>query len=461
MIYVLLAGFLVATAAGPQPPAVAGAVQKAIQINKTPAAQVGVVKDGKLLVDAAFGVANEKTHVPATPRTQFEIGSITKQFTAAAILQLKEQGKLKLSDPLGKYVPEYPQGKAITIEQLLWQVSGVPDYTQVNHFVHIAGTTPGGLDAALALIAKKPLEFKPGTRWEYSNTNYLLLGGVVARASHMPWEQYVRRHIFEPAGMAHSAFIQDESRLPDIATGYERKKNGTFAVAPPLHGPWAGSAGGIVSTVEDMAKWDRAFFGGKIVSPQDVALATTAHRLPNGKSTAYGFGWFTDKKDGVARIAHDGGTFGFASENDYYPTLHEFIIVLTSDAGPDPQFIAGKAFDALHPDLAAADAKPAAGENPAITALARQWLHRAQTGQVDRSQITAAFSKDLTPAAIAQTKDALGPMGAPASFIFRGKTSDGGVTQYEYRIAFKSAVIKMVIGIDKSGKIAGIGFGEE
>lgn len=461
MMHVLLASFLLATAAAPQPSAVTDAVQKAIQVNKTPAAQVGVVQGGELVVDDAFGVANAKAHVPATPQTQFEIGSITKQFTAAAILQLKEQGKLKLSDPLGKYVPEYAQGKAITIEQLLWQVSGVPDYTEVNHFVHIAGTTPGSLDAAIALIAKKPLEFTPGTHWEYSNTNYLLLGGVVARVSHMPWEQYIRTHIFKPAGMTHSAFIQDESRLPDIATGYERKKSGTFAVAPPLHGPWAGSAGGIVSNVEDMAKWDGAFFGGKIVNLQDVALATTAHRLPSGKSTNYGFGWFTDKKDGVTRIAHDGGTFGFASENDYYPALREFVIVLTSDAGPDPQFIAGKTFDALHPDLAAAAAKPAAGEIPSITALARQWLHMAQTGHVDRSQLTAAFAKQLTPAAIEGTKDALGPMGDPASFVFRGKTTDGDVTQYEYRIAFKSAVLKMTIGIDKNGKVAGIAFGDE
>ncbi|HEY9181519.1 MAG TPA: serine hydrolase domain-containing protein, partial [Candidatus Baltobacteraceae bacterium] len=159
------------------------AIQTALQADKTPAAQVAVVRNGRLIEDGAFGLANLDRKVAATPQTQFEIGSVTKQFTAAAILQLKEQGKLRLSDPLGKYVPEYARGKAITIEQLLWQVSGVPNYTDVNHFVHIAGTTPGSLDAALALIAKKPLHFKPGTRWEYSNTNYLLLGGVVARAS--------------------------------------------------------------------------------------------------------------------------------------------------------------------------------------------------------------------------------------------------------------------------------------
>ncbi|HLI95540.1 MAG TPA: serine hydrolase domain-containing protein, partial [Candidatus Baltobacteraceae bacterium] len=244
------------------------ALQNAVQANKTPAAEIGVVRSGKLIVDDAYGMANLKQKVPATPQTQFEIGSVTKQFTAAAILQLKEQGKLDLGDSLGKYVPEYARGKDITIEQLLWQVSGVPNYTDVSHFVHIAGTTPGGVDPAIALIAKKPLDFKPGTRFEYSNTNYILLGAVVARVSHMPWETYIRKNIFEPTGMMRSGFIQDEPSMPDVATGYSRGKKGRLQVAPPLNGPWAGAAGGIVSTVSDMAKWDTAFYGGKIVSSQ-------------------------------------------------------------------------------------------------------------------------------------------------------------------------------------------------
>lgn len=429
-----------------------------MQANKTPAAQVAVIRDGTLTDDDAFGMANLKRRIPATAQTQFEIGSVTKQFTAAAILQLKEQGKLKLTDPLGKYVPEYPQGKAITIEQLLWQVSGVPNYTEVNHFMHIAGTTPGSLDAALALIAKKPLDFKPGSRFEYSNTNYLLLGEVVARASHMPWQTYIRTHIFEPVGMTHSAFISDEAHLANIATGYERKKDGTFAVAPPLNGPWAGAAGGIVSTAGDMAKWDQAFFAGKVVSAQDVTLATSAHRLGSGKSTGYGFGWFTDTYDGQERIQHDGGTFGFTSENDYYPKLHEFVIVLDNVAGVDPQFIASRTFEALNPTIARASEKPAAGEVPAITALARQWLHFAQTGGADRSELTPAFAKHLTPDVLAGTENALGPMGEPTAFVFRGKSTQGGITQYEYRVTFKSGALKMLLMVDKDGKIAGIGF---
>jgi CubicO group peptidase (beta-lactamase class C family) len=441
--------------------ALSAALQNAVQANKTPAAEIGVMRSGKLIVDDAYGMANLKRQVPATPQTQFEIGSVTKQFTAAAVLQLKEQGRLNLSDPLGKYVPEYAQGKNITLEQLLWQVSGVPNYTEVNHFVHIAGSTPGGVDPALALIAKKPLDFKPGTRFEYSNTNYILLGAVVARVSHMAWETYIRQNIFQPVGMTRSGFIQDEPSLGDVATGYTRGKKGKLEVAPPLHGPWAGAAGGIVSTVADMAKWDAAFFGGKVVNPQDVALATTAHRLSSGKSTGYGFGWFVGNKNGQPEIAHSGGTFGFASENEYFPALHEFVIVLTNVAGLDPQFIADQTFDALHPALAAAEKKPAKGEDPAITALARQWMRRMQTGDIDKSQLSASFAKHLTRDMVSGMKEDLAPLGDPTSFVYRGKSKTNGATAYQYSVGFKGARLQLTIAVDSQGKISALGLGSE
>ncbi|MBV9270330.1 MAG: beta-lactamase family protein [Candidatus Eremiobacteraeota bacterium] len=441
--------------------ALSAALQNAVQANETPAAEIGVVRSGKLIVNDAYGMAKPEQHVRATPQTQFEIGSVTKQFTAAAILQLKENGKLNLSDPLGKYVPEYAQGKNITLEQLLWQVSGVPNYTEVNHFLHIAGTTPGGVDPAVALIAKKPLDFKPGTRFEYSNTNYILLGAVVARVSHMPWETYIRENIFDPAGMTQSAFIQDEPHLANAATGYTRGKNGKVQVAPVLHGPWAGAAGAIVSTVSDMAKWDSAFFGGRIISAQDVALATTAHRLPSGKSTGYGFGWFVEKKAGQPEIAHSGGTFGFASENQYFPSLHEFVIVLTNIAALDAGFIADQTFDAINPRIAALENAPAKGENPAITALARRWIERMQTGDIDKSQLSPAFARHLTPQLVGGMKQELAPLGAPTSLIYRGKSKAKGSMAYQYSVGFKGARLDFTIAVDGDGKISALGIDSE
>jgi D-alanyl-D-alanine carboxypeptidase len=441
--------------------AVNDAVTSVMQNAGIPGAEVGIVRDGALVLDRGYGMANvdAKAHVDAG--THFEIGSITKQFTAAAILQLKEDGKLELSDRLGKYVPEYPLGKNVTLEQLLWQISGIPNYTEVNHFIRIAGAPPGGIDAALALIAKQPLHFRPGTRWEYSNTNYLLLGAVVARVSHMPWESYVRKNIFARAGMTHSAFIQDEPSLSDMAIGYTmgQGKQKRLRRAPPLIGAWAGSAGGIVTTVADLAKWDLAFFGGKIVNASDVKLATAAYHLPSGRSTDYGFGWMIDSFDGEPRIEHGGGTLGFTSINEYFPKQQEFFIAFINDSSADATSVGNAAFEALNPAIAKAAREPVPGENPKITALARQWLRRAQTGEIDRSQLTASFSASLNAAAVAETKAQMAPLGAPTSFIYRGKSSLAGVTVYRYRVSFKSGTLKLTIGIDRAGKIAGIDFG--
>jgi D-alanyl-D-alanine carboxypeptidase len=454
-----LAICLVATAPnGASVAAVDGPVQSAMQGAHVPGAELAIVRDGRLVIDRGYGVANVDTQMPVTASTHFEVGSITKQFTAAAILQLEERGKLRLSDPLGKYVPEYARGRNVTIEQLLWQISGIPNYTSANHFVHIAGTTPGGVDAALALIENKPLHFKPGTQWRYSNTNYLLLGAVVARVSHMSWESYLRKNVFAPAGMTHTAFILNEASLPDMATGYHRDKKGVVRPSPRLVDAWAGAAGSIVSTASDMAKWDEAFFSGRIVDARDVRLATAAHRLPSGRSTGYGFGWVVDTFDGQPRIWHSGGTFGFTSQNEYFPKLHEFVIALVNTSSVEASGIGAAAFEAMHPAIAAAVQRPAAGEDPNVTALAREWLHRAQTGEIDRAQLTATFAASLTPQIVAQTEAALGPLGTPLQFVYRGKKVDRGVTVYRYRIGFTSAKLVLVIGIDQKGKIAEIGF---
>jgi CubicO group peptidase (beta-lactamase class C family) len=431
-------------------------IASAIKTSRIPGVGIGVVVNGRLVFGAGYGVKNLDTQSPVTPATRFEIGSITKQFTAAAILQLKEQGKLKLSDPLGKYVPEYPLGKNITIEQLLWQVSGIPDYiNDVPNLEKIALSKPGGLRNGLENIKGRPLYFKPGTQWRYSNTNYLLLGAVVERVSHMPWEAFVRKNIFTRAGMTHSAFIPDEPHLPDMATGYRAGK-GRLSPVPAkwlhaLSNGWAGSDGAIVSTVGDMARWDNAFFGGKIVNAADVRLATTADILPSGKSTYYGFGWAIGDLDGEKRIWHNGSTLGFGAANEYFPDLHEAIVVLTNNengaSGSDIAF-----FEALHPSIAGAARKSASGEDPRITAIAREWIHRIQTGHVDRSQLTPYADQNITPDELAMAQETLGSLGDP-QLVYLGRSSRNGATTYNYRVIFKAVTLLMNMEVDRNGKV--------
>ena len=432
------------------------AVETAIKTNHIPGVAIGVMVDGKLVFRAGYGVKNLDTQIPVTPATHFEIGSVTKEFTAAAILQLKEQGKLRLSDRLGKYVPEYPLGKDITIEQLLWQVSGIPDYiNDVPDIERVILSKPGGLRSALENIKGRPLYFKPGTQWRYSNTNYLLLGTIVARVSHMPWETYLRKNIFARAGMTQSAFIQDEPRLADMATGYSVDKNGIAPVPAAfmraVRAGWAGSDGAIVSTIGDMARWDDAFFGGRIVNAADVRLATTADVLPSRKSTRYGFGWGIGEVDGLKRIWHDGSTPGFGAANEYFPNLHEAIIVLTNNEnggnGTDIAF-----FEALHPALAQVGRKSASGENPRITALAREWIHRIQTGHVDKSLLTPQAAAKATPDVLSMAQEELGSLGDP-QLVYMGKSTSLNFTTYNYRVIFKAASLLMNLEIDRNGKV--------
>lgn len=434
-------------------------IASAIKAGGAPGAQVAVVRDGALVFNRGFGFSNRAKQVRVTNNTQFEIGSVTKQFTAAAILQLKEQGKLKLTDRLAQYVPQYKLGAKVTIEELLRQVSGIPDYlNDVGDPHHLVTTTSGGLDAALKMIAGMPLHFAPGTRWRYSNTNYLLLGAIVARVSGMPYEQYIQQHIFAPAGMKHSAFIADEPRLAEMATGYRSKSSHPRAVTERIGDGWAGGAGAIVSTAGDVAKWDEAFFGGRIVSPADVKLATTPALLPSGASTHYGFGWGIDTLYGQPLIWHNGGSLGFVAQNDYFPKQHEAVIALINDIAASSATIADRAFGAMNPAIAAASNKAAPNEEPRITALAKKWLAFSQSGTLDKSELTSSFAKFLTPDRVRQAQQGLAPLGAPTAFIYRGKQTSPRGTLYTYRVVFTSATMTMIIGIDAAGKINGIGF---
>ncbi|HET9095065.1 MAG TPA: serine hydrolase, partial [Candidatus Baltobacteraceae bacterium] len=309
-------------------------------------------------------------------------------------------------------------------------------------------------DAVLAMIANKPLDFKPGSKWAYSNTNYVLLGHIVAIVSGVPWQTYIREHVFAPAGMTESAFMEDEPKLADMATGYTKYK-GTLMPTGSFDG-WARGAGAIVSTASDLAKWDVALFDGKIVAPADVRLMTSPGPLPSGADAHYGFGWMVDSFDGQPRVWHNGGTMGFLSQNDVYPALQQAVIVLQSFTGANPATVADAAFDALHPTLAAAKLKPVAGEDPAVTARAKKVWQELLAGVVDRAQFDASMNKALTPAMLQQGTAQLKALGPATTWTYAGEVKQGALTAYMYHLAFSSgAQLTLVMSVDANGKIAG------
>jgi D-alanyl-D-alanine carboxypeptidase len=423
-----------------------------------PGIQIAIIRGGQIVLDQGYGVRDIDARQPVESNTLFEIGSITKSFTSAAILQLKERGKLRLNDRLGQYVPEYPRGKDITIEQLLQMTSGIPDHiNDVPNSVKIISASPGNLDAALALIKDMPLNFKPGTQSVYSNTNYLLLGTIVARVSKTPYDEYISKNIFAPAGMTHSAFLKDEPSLPHMAVGYALAAATKLKVAGHIGYGWSGGAGSIVSTAGDLAQWDNAFFSGRIISAADVKLATTPLYI-NGKSTTYGLGWSIDQIEGIPVISHDGGMLGFTSINDVFPTIGLSIIVLTNNGATPPDSVAKDILAKLDPEFAKKRAIAAAGENFQITAKTEKVWTELHIGTIDRSELTPDLEKALTPDRVAFMHAHYARAGTPLWWIYKGKQEwPDGSTTYSYRVLFKNGLAVLVAAtIAKNGKFANV-----
>lgn len=434
-------------------------VEPALAIQSIPGAEIAVVRDGEVVFDKGYGVENLATQKPVDSNTVFEIGSITKQFTAAAILQLKERGKLSLSDRLGQFVPEYPRGKDITIEQLLHMTSGIPDHINAApNAVAIISSSPGSFQASLGLIKNMPLDFNPGTKQEYSNTNYLLLGQIVAHVSGLSYSDYISKNIFAPTHMTHSAFLKDEDVLANMATGYQITDKATLKEAGQIGFGWSGGAGSIISTAGDMARWDQAYFSDRIISAADVKFATTP-AVVGGKETDYAAGWSSGTVDGLKVISHDGGMLGFTSINDVFPALRLSVIVLLNNGNASPDAIAKGIVAQLDTQFANKRDAVAPGENPALTAqIAKVWS-QLHGGTLDRSLLTASLNKELTSRVRGYMNahySKLLAAGPPQRWIYKGKQpGDGGATTYTYRVLFRNDVALVVVAsVAKDGKVA-------
>jgi CubicO group peptidase (beta-lactamase class C family) len=351
-VLLLMFGLLAIATPSSQSASIEATVDRELSASGVPAAAVAVIRDGAVTYARGFG--RRSLGGPyAGVHTHFEIGSDTKQFTAAAILQLKEAGKLALDDRLVKYVPSFPHAGEITLRQLLNQTSGLPDYVATNHFVHITQTSAGSLERIERMIAG-PLHFRPGSRWEFSNSHYVALGRIIEIVSHENYDGFVRAHIFAPAHMRESGFIADEKSYSDVAVGYWRGLHGDMPLtrAPEIGESWTTAAGNIVSTAGDLARWDIALENGRIIDRSDLKLMMTPATLSNGSRDDYGFGWWIDPVRGHTDIYHDGDTFGMSSSNNIFPEYHLEIVVLENEAMDKASHTAQAIFSALLPSLA-------------------------------------------------------------------------------------------------------------
>lgn len=288
-----------------------------------------ISKNGIVEYEATFGSANIELNVPLLPEHKFQIGSITKQFTAVLILKLVEEGKINLNDSIQQYIPLFPnKGKTIRIKHLLTHTSGLPEYMdwEENHELWANYFTP---DELLNLIKNKPLNFEPGDDFEYTNSSYLILGLIIENITDTPYTTYLKSEIFDKIGMNNTYSDYTKTDFNTITYGYTRT-NDQIKKADYTDRSWLYSAGNIISTINDLNKWYMNLFDGKIISKSTLKKATNSFKLNNGSKTQYGYGWYVNELQKEKMIYHGGSVSGFYSTVNFLPKTKTLTVTLSN-----------------------------------------------------------------------------------------------------------------------------------
>jgi CubicO group peptidase (beta-lactamase class C family) len=300
-----------------------------------PGATAIVTKDGKVVLRKAYGMANLELGVPNSPEMVFELGSVTKQFTAASILLLQERGKLRVEDEITKYLPDFPpHGQVITIEHLLTHTSGIPSYTGLPEWFAKIRQDLKPADV-IALFKDKPLEFNPGERWAYDNSGFFLLGAIIEKVSGESYERFVEEEIFQKLGMTHSRYGHPDELIPRRASGYSKDEKGFHnADYISMTSPYA--AGALMSTVDDLAIWDRALSGETLLRKASLDRMFTAAKLKSGSAVHYGYGMGVFDFAGRHVQLHGGEIPGFTTAVARVPGERLFVAILSNNDASDP-----------------------------------------------------------------------------------------------------------------------------
>lgn len=400
-----------------------------------PSATVAVVMHGQLAYAQAYGSAKLDPHVAATADMRYGIGSISKQFTAACVLLLQQDGKLKLDDPVSKYVPGLTRGNEVTIRQLLSHTSGYQDFWPQDY-------VPPAMEKAItpqAILdhwAKQPLDFEPGTRWQYSNTNFEIAALIVEKASGKPFFQFVRTRVLEPLGITTAIDFDALGPTSVQPTGYMRYGLGPLRPATSTGSGWMYGAGELAMTASDLAKWDIAMIKQSLLKPESYRAMETTVLLKNGTSANYGLGVDVDMSGGHRTVEHSGEVAGFTAENIVYPDDSAAVIVLTNqDAAPASTLIATSIGRTL---FATEDA-----DTQNRTARARAIFDGLQHGTIDRSFLTADASAYFSAQALIDFQSTLGPLGAPTAFVQTAQHERGGMLERIYRVTFAGRSLRV------------------
>ncbi len=407
-----------------------------------PSASVAVVQHGQIVYTHAYGKARLDPPQPATPDMRYSIGSISKQFTATAILMLQQEGKLSIDDPVGKYIPGLTRGDEVTIREILSHTSGYQDY-YAEDYTMTPMFEPTTAQHIIDTWAKKPLDFEPGTEWQYSNTNYVIAGVIVEKVSGEPLFQFLSERIFRPLGMK-SVWNSDQTKLaPPDATPYYRHALGPLRPAPAEGKGWMFAAGELAMTPHDLALWDISLLAESILKPESYKQMFTEVKLKNGKGTHYGLGVEVNDRDGHLSIEHSGEVSGFVSDNEVLPDANAAIAVTTN------QDAVGAAIQIAHLAAPIVAGYPLAPPEQQALDIYRGLQH----GQLDRSLLAPNLNDYFTPQAISDYESSLGPLGEPLSLKQTGESLRGGMTFRSFTITYPDRRLRLTTYTMPDGKL--------
>jgi D-alanyl-D-alanine carboxypeptidase len=392
-----------------------------------PSASVAVVQHGGIVYTHAYGMARIEPPTPATTEMRYAIGSISKQFTASAILLLQQQGKLSLDDPVGKYIPGLTRGDEVTVRELLSHTSGYQDYWPEDYLMPPM-LQPESPQQILDTWAKAPLDFTPGTEWQYSNTNLVIAGQIVERVTGEPLMQFLTERIFSRLGMK-SVWNFDENKLGESdPVGYYRHALGPLRPAPEEGRGWMSAAGELAMTAHDLALWDVSLLGKTVLAPESYKQMFTDVKLKNGDPTHYGLGVEVLERDGHRVIEHSGEVSGFVSDNEVLIDDGGAVAVLTNqDAVSAASSIAHLVAQAL------------TGTQLSLSPVEQEAydIYRGlQEGKIDRKMLSPNLNAYFSAQALEDFKSSLGPLGQPTAFKLTRTEERGGMTFRVFTVTY-------------------------
>jgi CubicO group peptidase (beta-lactamase class C family) len=430
----------------PERSAIDGAVRAALEATGSPGASIAVVRGGQIVYENAYGIGRIDPETPARPDMRYAIGSVSKQFTAAAILLLQEDGKLSLDDKVSKWFPQLTRANEISIRQLLSMTSGYQDYWPQD-YVFMDMQRPAPAREIMQRWAAKPLDFEPGTKWQYSNTNYVIAASIAERVAGVPFMQFLRQRIFTPLKMTTVADFDAGPLGPNDAEPLLRHALGPFRRAPKEAAGWLFGAGQLAMTAHDLSLWNISVLNQSLLRPASYKVLATEVLLESGNTTGYGLGVQLRMPGGRRRIVHGGAVSGYTTSSQIFPDDKSAIVAYTNiypGAANAPGMIADRIARVLFPE-------PQTSSE--ALAQARRIYDGLTQGTLERALFTPSANAFFTAQVLADYARTLAPLGAPTEFASGGEALRGGMVLRSFRVRAGGVVLDISMMTLPDGKI--------